>query len=1719
MKDGSARLRWVTLFALLLVGVAGFCLHRAQGRLLRATVERDLAAVVALKADHIAAFRAERAGDGAVISANAFLAQGVDRWARLGAPADRDSLVGLFERTRSAYGYSMVALIDALGNVRLTVGAPSSVLDEQDRALARSALSRRSALLSDLHLRAPDRQITMDVAAPLPAPANGFVVLCSLPAEPNLNSLVRSWPVPSASAETVLVRREGDSVLFLNDLRRGQKAFETSAPLSATDVPAVRAVLGYEGVVYGHDYAAVPVIAVTKRVPRSDWYLVSKVDQSEALAVWRVRSTLIWLLMILAVAVVGGVGRWAEQRLAIVNERQRLATEAARLASEVRYETTLRGIGDGVIVTDNQGCVVLMNPVAETLTGWPDREARDRPLTEVFNIVNEHTREVVESPVSRVLRDGLVVNLANHTTLIARDGTERPIADSGAPVLDAEGRSLGVVLVFRDQSNERATEIAKDQALAAAQRRERSVRALAQASRAALDAASFEDAARAVIEACRQVTGSQAGLVSLLSEDGSADRIVLLATDGAATPFAADMVLPVRGLRAQAYQQRCAVYSNEFAGSPEAGRLPSDHMPLANVLVAPMATEGRPTGLVLLSNKPGGYTDEDADIASALAEVAALALHRALTADALRSSEATHRALIEGLPDIVERHAQDGRHLFVSPIVDRLLGVKPEQVVGRRHGDFEYPADLVTMWDGAIGRVFESGLPDEAEFVLDTPAGARTYEWRLVPECDGDGSVASVLTVMRDITAQRQAEQTTRQMADLLDAAPNAVLVIDRSGALLYANDAAARIHGYPPEEFLSLRIEQLQTPLTASLNTDRQAILDREGTATFEVEHLRSDGGVLPLEVVSKTIDWSGRTAVLSIATDITQRRLLDKTQLFLIECGSTPGQDFFLDLAEYLATELSADFVCIDELLGDGLTARTLAVWHDGRFEDNVSYSLADTPCGQVAEQGFCWIGEGVRHRFPQDAVLQDLGAESYAGTVLWSSDGRAIGLIAVIWRRPLGRAGLAEAVLKLVGIRAAGELERCAAEQALRDREELLARTGELAHVGGWSVDLSSRQLVWTSETFRIHRLPEGQPPSVEEALAYYSPESRRRLGRAFLKSRRDGRPFDLEADLLSADGARRRVHVVGCRRLGLGGRSEIVGAIQDITARRRNEDALRLRLALVSLSSDYTLDQVLRITLDSIGDILHSPIGFYHFVDPDQKSLTLQMWSTSTERDFCHAEGKGSHYAVSDAGVWADAIRTRRVVVHNDYPNVEGRRGLPEGHAEVVRELVIPIVRDSKVVAVLGVGNKPNPYTEEDVQAATYLADVTWDLVERRRGELERARLEAQLAQAQKMEAVGRLAGGVAHDFNNMLSVILGHLELALDQVSDGELHDDLIEMQHAAQRSAELTRHLLAFARRQAVAPRVVDLNEEVRSSTSLLRRLIGEDIQLLFRPSEPLWPVRIDPAQFYQVMANLLVNSRDAIRDGGSVIIATANASFDADRPLPAGLADGDYVEVTVADSGCGMDAATLANIFEPFFTTKGVGEGTGLGLAMVYGVIKQNNGWIDVTSVVGRGTTFRILLPRWLEPDAAGELTDDDDAPMADDDDGAGRAGTGTILLVEDESAILRVSRRILTAAGYRVLAAGSPSDAIRIAHAEGGEIDLLVTDVIMPEMSGRELAELMVALNPQLAVLYMSGYTADVIARHGVLEAGVHFLQKPFSRAALLANVEAALAPSPPI
>ena len=962
---------WIAffLFAVLLISLLGHRQFKAEEDQERSERSQELTAIGSLKAGQIAEWRKERLSDVIRFAQGPTLTRAIEK-------ADRDDLQIMLTLNRKADFYEDALLVSSGFEILASATDTPEPLTEASRWAIEKAISTLKPALSDFYLSTND-SVSIDVAAPVKNEANrvvaAFVLRCS--ASDFLYPLIQSWPVPSISAETILVRRQGDMAVYLNKLRhQGHEAMKLKIPLAQREVVAVQAILGKRGIVQGVDYRGSKVLADVRPIPDSDWFLVTKVDSDEIahrvrhLAVAIASFALLGILLAAAVTAFGFRNRQASLycNLYRAEQEQREAVE--------KFRTILYSIGDAVITTDSQCLVRGMNPIAENLTGWPEAEALGHPLEDVFRIISEETRTPTENPAMRVLRDGKITGLANHTVLLARDGKEFPITDSGAPIRDEHGNVTGVVLVFRDQSVEHAAQ-------------------------------------KALVESERRLS-------------------------------------------------------------------------------------------TLMNNLPG-----------------------------------------------------------------------------------------------------------------------------MAYRC---------------------------------------------------------RMDSYWTMEFIS----QGCTTLTGYTVTD---LIDNKRMSFFDLIH--------------------------------------------------------------------------------------------------------------------------------PDD------------------------------------------------------------------------------------------RQYVWDTVV-----------KSVDQRGTY-----------------------TLEYRITAADGSEKWVWERGC------------------------------------------------------------------------------------------------------------AVRSQ----------------------------------DGPVEALEG-----------------FIHDIT----ERKQAAAEQSKLQDQLNQSQKIEAIGQLAGGVAHDFNNMLSVIIGNAELADEQLGPtSSLHDKIAEILKAGKHSANLVKQLLGFARKQNIKPRKLDLNDTISGLCDMLRRLIGETITLEWAPDIQLWPVLMDPGQIDQILINLTVNASDAISGDGRIIIATRNVSHG--KPNSGVLTEapyGDYVLISVTDNGCGMDAVTQAHIFEPFFTTKPHGFGTGLGLSTVYGIVKQNNGFIRVNSQPGKGACFQIYLPRYrptkeseaevLARVSAAETSTREQAPSTPE--------PKTILLVEDEVSVLNLTQTLLKKMGHTVIPASGPTEALQRVRDYAGDIHLLLSDVVMPEMSGRDLWQRLAQDHPKLKVLFMSGYTANIIAHHGMIDTNIHFLQKPFTK-----------------
>jgi two-component system cell cycle sensor histidine kinase/response regulator CckA len=580
------------------------------------------------------------------------------------------------------------------------------------------------------------------------------------------------------------------------------------------------------------------------------------------------------------------------------------------------------------------------------------------------------------------------------------------------------------------------------------------------------------------------------------------------------------------------------------------------------------------------------------------------------------------------------------------------------------------------------------------------------------------------------------------------------------------------------------------------------------------------------------------------------------------------------------------------------------------------------------------------------------------------------------------------------------------------------------------------------------FIPERLREKHAEHVRE-FAHSSESSRKMSRNPVLGLRSTGDEFPIEASIS-------QVRVSGEHLFSV--------TLRDVTERERAEEALRQSEERFSLAfRSNPLAMTIAIQKDG------------RYLDCNDAFLAMTGWGRSAVIG-CTA---------SELSLWEDGEQREKIVgqlVNSDRILADRLVGIPVKFKTAAGE-----VREGTVSA-----------EQIDIGDVHCVLELIQDLTETKR-------LERQFYQSQKMEAVGRLAAWVGHDLNNILSVILGHCELGRNQFEAAHpAAHNLVQIRRAAERASSLTRQLLAFSRQQMIQPRVLNLNEVIHSLTTMLSRMIGEDVVLSFIPTEPLGSILADVGQVEQVLMNLVVNARDAMPAGGSIIIETRETELDENYARRhAAAIPGPYVMLSVTDTGCGMDESTKSRIFEPFFTTKEVGKGTGLGLSTVYGVVKQHGGYVWVYSEVGKGTTFKVYFPRLSnEPESLG--------PRAEKD---AVGGSETILVVEDEEELRKVTGTLLESAGYKVLQAESPQQALALVRKYGAAIDLLLTDVVMPKMSGVELSSQVRQAHPSVKLLYMSGYAGELVAQHGLDRSKTQLIEKPFTRAKLLRKLREVL------
>lgn len=1058
---------------------------------------------------------------------------------------------------------------------------------------------------------------------------------------------------------------------------------------------------------------------------------------------------------------------------------------------------------------------------------------------------------------------------------------------------------------------------------------------------------------------------------------------------------------------------------------------------------------------------------------------------------ALRESEDRYRDLVENSQELICTHDLSGKLLSVNPWAARVLGYTPEEMLKRDMRDYLLP-EFRSGFDQYLEELKSEGHAQGTMVVQTATGERRIWEYNNTLRTEGV-AVPIVRGMAHDVTERKEAERKLKlresQLAEAQRLASLGSWNWDLETNTLTWSDEHYQILGLDPKSYMP----DFQTALITSIHPDDKDLVQTTVESAFK-NHQSFDFyyRIIHPERGTRIIHSRGNIVVnrkgepirlFGTAQDVTERKEAEERQAQLIAqleeqrkrldniVTSVPGV-VWESWQHPNAASQRIDFVSdyVETMLGykvEEWLAKPnfwLSIMHPVDREETAKAAAADFARGRrTSSQEFRWLSKD--------------------GRAIWVQTNAAV--IADDENRPVGMRGVTIDIS-----------ERKRAEEALRESEKRYRLLFANNPLPMWVYDLETLEFLdvnnaaithygYSRDEFLSMTIKDIRPQKYVPSLLDHVSQLKSGTGGAGIwqHQKKNGELIDVEITSHQLEFAGTRAVLVLANDV-----SERV-RIQEAQARRAAQVALRADIIAALAERDSTLRSILESCSRALVKYLDAAFARIWTLNQDENALELQ----ASAGIYTHIDGTHARVPVGSLKIGKIA-QERRPHITNDIQNDPLLSDVEWARREgMVAFCGYPLVVEDKLVGVMALFAR-HYMTEDALDSLASVADIISQAIERKRVERALRLSEEQLQQSQKLEAIGILAGGIAHDFNNLLTAITGYSDLTLRRLPEEDpIHRNITEVKKAADRASSLTRQLLAFSRKQVLQPKVLNLNSVVSELEKMLRRLIGEDVQLSVALEPDLGSVKADPGQIEQVLMNLAVNARDAMPHGGKLTIETRNVYLDeryANQHLNVNV--GPYVMLAVSDSGIGMDQTTRDHIFEPFFTTKAVGKGTGLGLSTVYGIVNQSGGNIWVYSELGHGTTFKIYLPRVDEgPQEYTRSEETEDIPH----------GRETILLAEDEDLVRKLAREVLETLGYQVLEATNGGAALLLCERHTEQIHLLITDVVMPEMSGRELSDRLSLLRPDMKVLFMSGYTNNAIVHQGVLEEGAHFIQKPFS------------------
>ena len=1367
------------------------------------------------------------------------------------------------------------------------------------------------------------------------------------------------------------------------------------------------------------------------------------------------------------------------------------------------------------------------------------------------------------------------------------------------------------------------------------------VSALLEGARAVLKYREFKDTAKAIFDSCKKLIGATAGYVALLSEDETENRVLFLDAGGRPCTVDRNLPMPTRGLREVAYHTRKTVYENDFPASQWLSLLPKGHAALDNILFAPLIVDGKAVGLLGLANKAGGFTDNDAYLATTFGELAAIAFQNSRILDSLEQSEERLRSVVETANDAVVSVNSDMDIIFWNHEAANVFGWPAEEVIGKPLS-LIIPERLRAPHDQGVARVVSTGENVMAGKTIECTGirrDGREFPLELsIARWEAKGGLFFT-GIVRDISERKKAEEDLKIKSDMLAAATDSILLLDINENIVYANEAAYKSRGYMEDELIGMNVRQLDLPEYARLVEQRSKETTEKGSLAFETAHFRKDGSVMPVEVHARPVTLRNNKYFLAVLRDITERKRAEEALQKAHAALEHRVEERTAELKKSHETQtivnsllsLSLQDLTLEEILQQTLDRILATPWL--AFESSGSiFIVEDRPdelvmkaqkglAGPLQEAcarlpfGKCLCGQAALTQEVQFADCLDHRHEiNHQGMsqhghycVPVTSAGRVLGVINIYLKcgHILDQGELA--FLTAIADALAGIIMRKKAEAALLRSEQKFSILFEKAPFATALSRVSDGTMMEINEAFEkvfgYSRQEAVGKTSVE--LGIYSAAEREGVV-AELQAR--GSLRDKELTLCTKSGER-RVMLVNSDLVEIGGWKCLLTITHDITQRKRTEEALRASEGkyrtlvenipqqiftkdrdLVYMSCNENFARDLGITPEEFAgktDFDFFPEGLAHKYRTDDRRIMESGETEGIEEQYIKGKEERWVYTVKTPirakeggtvgilGIFSDITERKRaedeiarslalqavisrilrfslennpleeqlrhalelvlaipwlsldakgaVFLTEDqgdapYLSMCAQQGLAEGllrdctrvpfgkclcgrtaqnrkiefaanldsRHDILYEGItphghycVPILLEGRTAGVftlyLTTGAEKSPQVEDFLAA---IANTLAGIIRFHRASKERQILQEQLAQAQKMEALGTLAGGIAHDFNNLLTAILGFSDLLQEELpQEGTARESLEYIMLAGNRAKDLVRQILTFSRQTRQERQPLEIHLIVKEALKLLRASIPPVIEIR-QDIAKCGLILADLTEIHQIVMNLCTNAYQAMHElGGTleVVLKPVVVSPDLALQYPR-LSETDCIRLTVRDTGIGMDKATRSRIFEPFFTTKAVGEGTGMGLAVVHGIVQNLNGAIVVDSEPGKGSVFAVYLPQLTVAKALASLPANESY----------RGGSERILLVDDEEPVAEFGRLALEQLGYQITARTGSVEALKLFQAAPDRFDLVITDLMMPNLNGFDLAKGILSLRPHLPIILLTGFSEIVTTEY---------------------------------